>query len=65
MTKAVAIEKAITRYVKSGGTEEAGRALLSSDMRSFTPKNLPCALVYNGFATVHSAERMAAALTSN
>lgn len=65
LSKAKAIEMAITRFVKGGGNPDTGRALLASDMRSFTPKNLPCALVYNGFATVYSAERMAAALTSN
>ncbi len=64
ISKAKAIEKAITRYVRNGGNADAGRALLASDMRSFTPKNLPCALVYNGFATVRSAESMAEALTA-
>ena len=63
--KMKAIEKAIKRYVKGGGNEHAGRALLASDMRRFAVKNLPSALVYGGFATPQAAERLAFALMSN
>jgi len=63
MTKTEAIEKAIARYVKHGGNEADGRALLEEEMHTnYSAQNLACALAYWNFATTHTAQRMAVAL---
>lgn len=54
-----ATDAAIARYVRKGGNEAHGRALLAQEVVHFSAKNLPAALVHWGFATPASADRLA------
>lgn len=59
-----AFEKAIQNWVRHGNREEEGRELLAKEIKHFTPENLPIALIYHGFATTKTAQKMAKELTS-
>ena len=62
--KLSAYETAIMNYVEGGGNEKNGRALLDEDLGRFHSRNLPAALVYNGFATPSTADRLATAIVA-
>ncbi len=57
-----AYDSAIKQYVKHGGDEKSARRELDDIIMVFAEKNMPAALVYKGFATQATADKLAAGL---
>lgn len=62
MTKDKAVSNSIARYVRGGGSERTGRAVLREVTAALSTTNLATALAYHGFTTEAAAARTAAAL---
>ncbi len=57
-------DQAIQNFVKFGGIEKDGRAILDDELLATHPKNLPSALAFHRFARPEMAEHMAAAIVA-